>query len=364
MIMKAVMILKEGATSIIGADSEKATGCEVALIIKGIIENLTGVREEDSRYLRDKIEEYRHHEYAAEVLTTIGRYFYQFFPEEERQELDRTLRNESIYTNMVLSEAKSKLADHNLDEAEQLILGILPKEDVSTSTDTSEFYDFRNPLEWAYFIGNKRPTKELRYYPVSYNEAFMTYAYILVEKGDYENAMRIIDIGLKRNPYYVDLMFEKAQIYRVQGQHEESFAISRECFDVSYTRASIARCYRDFGYYFVEKENWDAAACCYLLSDQWYPSVHAKSELYAIIDRTKRIIDVEYYRANANTILHANDIPSCPSESWIQIAVYMAGRRESENDIQDAKFYYNAAYELTGDEEFRDKIRQLNDKLQ
>jgi hypothetical protein len=326
--------------------------------------SLTGDREKDSKYLMEQIGKYRHHEYGSEILRAIRRIVYGFLPEEYKNELSNILERDNLHIQVILGEAKSKLAEHNLEEAEKLILEILPREELFHSDEFSEYYDFRNSLEWAYFMTKNRPCKEIIPFPISYNDVLMTYAYILVEKEDYDNAIKIIDTGLKRNPLHLDLMFEKTSIYKNQKRLDESFQISCDCFDIAYRRVHIARCYRDFGYYFIENKNWDVAICCYLLSNYWFETEKAKSELFFITQQTRKIIDQEYYAGNLDKILQENCVPLEPNHLWIEIASYLGETMVSKNNIEDAKLCYNVAYELTGNDSYHEKILELNKKLQ
>ncbi len=336
-------------------DVEELTG-----IIKEIVNNLTGDGKEDSKYLLEQIENYRDHEYAAEVLRAIGRMFYGLVPEEEKREASEIWKKEAFYIQVILNEAKVKLAEHNLDEAEKLILQILPSEELVQSDEFSGYYDFRNCLEWVYFIEQNKPSKQLNACPVSYNDVFMTYAYLLVEKQDYDNAIRIIDRGLKLNPLFVDLMHEKGIICKNQKRYDESFQISLKCFEISYTKAHIARCYRDFGYYFIENKKWDVAICCYLLSLSWDDTEMAKSELYYITQQTGQIVDEGYYVNNLDNILQHNGVPRYPNQLWLEVALNLG---KATKDIEEAKFCYSAAYELTNDESIRHKMLELDSKL-
>ena len=224
---------------------------EYTEIIKEITDSLTGEKEGDLKFLSNQADKYRDHEYGLEILRAIGRIITTFLPDEEMSKLTNVLKNEALHIDVVLNEARKKLEEHNVEEAERIILRILPDENLYAPDKVSEYYDFRNFLERAFFVAKYKPSKEIRQVPISHNEVFMLYAYLLVEKEDYENAIRIIDLGIKRNPLHIDLLFEKASIYRSLKKYDQSFQISLDCFDKAYRRVNIARCYRDFGYYFI-----------------------------------------------------------------------------------------------------------------
>jgi hypothetical protein len=363
-INKALSMLQEGIRPLAETDSKTEPVLNYTEIIKEIMRNLTGDGEKDSKYLMEQIEKYRYHEYGIEILKALHRMVYGFLPEEAKAELSTILKKDNSYIQVILNEVKSKLAEHNLEEAEKLILEILPSQNSFYPDKVTKYYDFKNSLEWAYFMAKYRPTKEIYCSPISYNDVFMTYAYILVEKEDYDKAIQTIDTGLRINPLHIDLMFEKASIYKNQKRFEESLQISRDCFDIAYRRVHIARCYRDFGYYFIENKNWEAAICCHLLSNHWFQTEKAKSELYFISQQTRKVIDEEYYAGNLDRILQENGVPLEPNHLWIEISSYLGETMVSKNNIEDAKFCYNVAYELTGNDSYHEKILELNKNLQ
>jgi len=332
-------------------------------IIKEITDNLTGEKEADLKYLSGQADKYREHEYGLEILRAIGRIITTLLPDEEMNKLTNVLKNETLHIDVILNEARKKLEEHNLVEAEKMILTILPDEDLYPPDKVSEYYDFRNFLERAFFFAKYKPSKEIRQVPITYNEVFMLYAYLLVEKEDFENAVRIIDLGVKRNPLHIDLLLEKASIYRNSKKHEQSFHISLDCFDKAYRRANIARCYRDFGYYFIENKEWEAAVCCYLFSDIWCKTDMAKNELFYITQQTRKVIDEEYFADHSEEILEKHQIPLGPNPLWIQVADYLGEKACADLQFEEAKFCYYVAYELTGDDSYHEKILKINDKL-
>ena len=113
----------------------------------------------------------------------------------------------------------------------------------------------------------------------------------------------------------------------------------------------------------LENKDWDAAICCYLLSDSWDKNDKAKSELFYITQQTGKIIEERYYKDNFEEILQKHNVPTQPNQLWIEIALYMGEQRTSCNDIEEAKFCYYVAYELTGNDSYHEKMLELNKKL-
>ena len=71
------------------------------------------------------------------------------------------------------------------------------------------------------------------------------------------------------------------------------FELTKDAFKIAYRPASVARCFRNLGYYYTEKKLWDYAAACFFMSMNYEPNdKNAQSELYYIKQMAGREIDL------------------------------------------------------------------------
>ena len=71
------------------------------------------------------------------------------------------------------------------------------------------------------------------------------------------------------------------------GDLNNFFRLTVDAFKIAFRPQHVARCYRNLGYYFVEKELYSEAIACYLLSLQFEKdALQVQSELYYINSKT------------------------------------------------------------------------------
>ena len=123
----------------------------------------------------------------------------------------------------------------------------------------------------------------LRRAEVPYTVIYSLYGSLLVEMKRLEEARAALEKGLRWNPMHFGMMSEYMETYKMQGDMDEFFRLTVQAFKIAIHRPQLARCYRNLGYYFIEKELYPEAKACYFMSLHYEPdSKQASSELYAI----------------------------------------------------------------------------------
>ncbi len=325
-------------------------------IIQEITERLTGDWETDINYLRNETEKYEEFPEGLEIIRGIGGLIFEIMPEDSKNELEFSIKNDQLHLSNKLLEIQNKIQNNDLDEAEKLVVKFLPDERMFQNDETSVYYTFRNPIEELFYKEKFKPKKSIRIAPFPYNEIYQFYVYLLVEKSQYENAFKFIDCALNRNPLFSEILFEKAEIYKKQGNLEEFRATTIQCLDLIYTSMQMGRYFRNLGYYFIEKQKWDAAICSYLMSINWNNDEMAQGQLAYISQKTGINIRANDYK-NCFEILEKEDVQQSPNVLWIDIALAIAESENGKEDLDLAQFCYAIIYDLTGDKEVLETIQ-------
>jgi tetratricopeptide (TPR) repeat protein len=330
---------------------------DYADIMREVTDGLTGDWERDRAYLNRKTQEYKDHPCGFEVARGIGRLLCEIMPPDVRHEVELAVDNDARLTRAILAEARQKLSDGALDEAETLLRGVLPHERLFQEDAVSVYYSFRNPLELTFFVNKFRPEKTVRIPPYPFNEIYELQAYILIERQRWDDARGVIDEALKRNPLLGSILFEKGEIDKRLKDLDQFLRTTVSCLGLCYRRVEMARYFRNLGYYFIEREQWDEAIYSYLVSLSWQQSQMAQSQLYYITQRTGRLIRPEEYKGGSE-LLAKHAIPLSPDPLWAQSAWWLAEQSVQEKQFDLACLGYEVVYELTGDPEAREKLAQ------
>ncbi len=329
-------------------------------IIEEITGKLTGDNEKDIKFLIKESEKWKNHEYSIEILRAIGRMIAQRLPEESEKKLDNAFKNWTQFTDNILNEVKCKIAEGKMNEAEKLIKKIT-YEELFKDDRVSTYFSFNEPIEELYYKYKFNPKKEIRINPIINTEVFLTYAYILFEKKEYDEALKILNKGLKLNPIDTRLLFEKGEIFKIKKDWGRFKEITDLCFEYSYSSKDLARAYRNYGYMFIEQKDYDGAICCFLRSLHYDQHAMAKSELFYITQVTKRYIDIdtEYHGSRCMEILNKRGIQIGPNRNMLSIAAILAEDTFNDKQYELSHYFYGILYDLTKDDEIYEKLKNI-----
>ncbi len=337
---------------------------EYTEIVKEIASRLSGDKEKDLEFLSEQISKYKNHEYAREIIKAIGRLISQRQPENSRQLIERGLIDLKQFKHTILSDAQEKIKEKKLDEAERLLNEILPYNDNSYNDKVSEYFCFNNLVEFLYFHKKFTPSKEIRRHPTADVFVYFLYGYIYLEKKDYIKALEMLDKGLKLNPLDTKLLFEKAEIFKARKDWNTFKDLTDDCIEYAYKPVDLAKAYRNYGYMFIEKEDYEGAIACYMCSLSWdSDATMASSQLFYISQTINQVIDEKYYQENLDRILKDRHIHSGPNKEILAI-IYSVAKELFENDkLDQARDYYKLFYDFVGSEDIYAKIQSIDGTL-
>jgi tetratricopeptide (TPR) repeat protein len=336
---------------------------EYSDIMENIASQLTGNDENDLMFLQNQADTYANHKYATEILRAVGRMIYDILPPAKKNEFDQIFSNLEVSSDAILNEAKLQIQEGELDKAEQIIKSIIPGDDFFKDDTVSAYFHFNNPFEELYYSFKFRPQKEIRGIPNFETERFLVYAYILIEQGKYDEALDILDSGLRFNPIDTKLLFEKSEIFKVRKEWDKYKKINDFCMEYSYVPSDISRAYRNYGYMYIELEDYDAAICCYLCSVEFENTQMAQSQLFYISEKLNKKIDFAKYSRKLKKIFKKRNIPLGASEDLLAFAFALAEKFENARDLEGAHFFYGILYGLTGNEGIAQKLQKLQNDL-
>ena len=143
------------------------------------------------------------------------------------------------------------------------------------------------------------------------------------------------------------------------GEIDTFFAMTKEAFKLAFRAMTVARCFRNFGYYFVEKALYPEAVACYLLSMEYDPDAkQVQSELYYINQKASTVIpdptmeDIQEYADKYG-------FPFKADEDIVGLS-YAYGKHFYEAGNKDyAKYFLTIAYELTDMEPAERMLKEL-----
>jgi tetratricopeptide (TPR) repeat protein len=325
-------------------------------IMEGITLKLTGNCEEDIKFLMDECEKYKSHEYSKEITRAIGRIIYDILPDDKKGEMDQILNNHNLGIEKTMEEINFQVYKNNLDKALVLIESLIKNiEDMGwyLNDKESEYYCFNNLLEKIIYSEIFKPNKEVRQIPENYADIYFRYGNILFEVKRYDEAKTVLEKAISYNPINTVYLFELSEIYKLRKDWENYLKINKNCLKYAYTSKSLARCYRNFGYYYVEEEKYEIAIALFYLSLTYeQESKIAQSELFYISNKTG--LGIKHPDTDKiKKLLKENDIQFGANKLILNIAYSIVCEAQKNNRNEIAEFFYSIISDLTSDEEIK-----------
>ena len=334
-------------------------------IMHEITAGLTGDVDKDAKYLMDKSLEYKDSEYGKEIARACGRLLFDILPDDKKKIIDQESKNHFFGTNVILEEVKFNIYKHDFIKARHLLEMTIDKiEKVGLYQDdaVSEYHTFDNAMEFIIYSHLHKPKKTVRPVPESFSDIYFTYGSLLFELGEYDKSKTALEKAIHWNPVSPNIFFEYSELFKKDGDMESYWDLTCKIFQIAYTSSQIARCYRNLGYCFVEKNMWQEAASCYILSMNFDDeNTMAQSELFYIQSKSPEEITAPTHEQLREYAQFYN-FPLGANSDVIGLAVAF-GRECMENQQYDeARFYFSIAYDLTGDDGIKSILEIISDK--
>ncbi len=217
--------------------------------------------------------------------------------------------NEYINTALAhFEQGNQYYKNREFDKAEQEFLEFLKIED-----------SYRESKEYRMLIRSRMIyeqdlieilNEDKRIFNVSVDIDYVYYALgtIEVEKKNILKARDYLRKAIEWNPVYVAAFFEYAETFKIEGNLETFYTITKNTYDKIFLPNDMSRYYRNLGFYFIEKENYNLATCLFLYSLSFEDTDIAKSEILFIKQKTGSLNIPE--PDVTKQILEENNIPT------------------------------------------------------
>ena len=328
-------------------------------IVEEIKSGMSGDAEKDIVYLQAKMEEYKDHEMATELLRACGRMFAEVIPEDKKEELVRALKDDRSDIYVDLEKSRVYISTGKIEDALQISARLVKKADQNpmfASDEVSEYYTFREFFEEVLYIYYHRPSKRVRKAEYPFADIYLQHGSNLVENGQYVEAREVLEKARRWAPTNCNILFEYIETFKATGEMEEFAKYTREAFQYAFHVEHIARCYRNMGYYFIEKEEYPVALMCYILSTQFEKSEVAQREIAFINSKLK---GQEVQLGDMKEIEGKVGLSTDTIRQNVEVAIAYGQHFLDQGEKDGAKYCYAIAYQMTGNAEIRKKLESI-----
>ena len=331
-------------------------------IINGIKSNLTGDKAQDKAYLIAQIKKFANTENGPEIVREISRLMWDCLTDEEKEEFSRVSASENP-VKKAFDEAVYHMQNNKRDVALHSLDLFFKSYSFGFHDDNvNEYHSFSNPIEEILFNQYFKTDKQIRLIP-DYNlyvEICHLYGFLLIEFGRFDDAEKVLDYAIKLNPVFVLTIFERAEIFKYKKDFDSFFKYSTDALKYSYSSSNLARAYRNLGFYYIEKEEFELATALfnYSLSYEYSPNAFSELEYIKSLGVKNTISEDKIL-----TLLEKNNIQTGPNPIIFNILTQLIIQEGLNKNVSNQLFLYQIYYDLTKDEEILEKINELQQKV-
>ena len=265
----------------------------------------------------------------------------------------------------IIKEMDYLVKEEKYDEAYQFA-----KENINLNKEYVEGeYIFKNLLEELLFqITIKKEIK--RKYPLmlDYSTLYSNYGNVLLHFKEYENALKSFKLSYNYNPVNVKAIFGLCEVYKDEGKWDEYYNLINQSFKYDYYLEDLSESFEKLSHYYLneyhaskDEENLKLSIYLMRLAEDYDDSNDNKTAIEFDDDTLKQydqsIEEIKDY-------LKSKGLPYGPSIEVITICKNLGFQLDEDKKVVPALFYFNIAYDLTGDPAIKDVVDDLNAKVE
>ncbi len=332
-------------------------------IIENIKSNLGENNELNKQYLSSQIEVYKDHPQSTEIIKEISRLMWDCLSEDEKNEFSEISDNETPIADILndiyydIDKGNYETPIKKLDEFMATFKPMFEDDDIS------EYHFFTNLLEELVFRNYIGLKKELRYIPDSQPllDLYYIYGFLLLETGQYPKAEKYLKKAVKINPVSSGIILELAEIHKIHTRDfDEYFKLTCDALRYAYSPQDIARCYRNLGYYYIEKDHPDTALALFYYSMEYDLSPLAYREIKNIQSKN----ETQDLTANLCVeLIESEKIPTGANPFILSLLDELSDEYRENKLYRQTLYYLEIKYNLNPDKKTLLEIESMKNKI-
>lgn len=231
-------------------------------------------------------------------------------------------------------EASKLFREKKYDESRNMLIDYIKEADNLLKKQKKKCYSFRSLEQFYLFVRVFNVKEDISWLNIYSDEAYRLLAFMDVEEGKLENARKNIEKSFKYNPLNINTFFELVEVNKLEKNYDEMKEILDDLYPYILDSVNLARYYRNLGFYYTEKEEYELAFALYIISTHYSFSNIALDELLYI---RNKMGDSSYMieKVDAKNMLEKNNIP---------VGIYKKNILVLKELLQDKKIKDNRNY--------------------
>ena len=221
------------------------------------------------------------------------------------------------------------------------------------------YISLNHVMEYYVYACYFEPEADVKCTEIPVGEYYRTYGELCLRLSKFHRAEDAYRKAICWNPVDLDSYLGLAECYKNLNMLSRYLDITRQAYRFCCTRATMARYYRNMGFYFVAKYQTEAARVCYTYSNIYYKTENADNELKYLEDALKEETP-EYSIRDMQKILEEQDVEPGPDSKTIGI-IYRVGELMMEDkDYALARDCFSIVYDITQEGRLKTLLDELD----
>ena len=220
---------------------------------------------------------------------------------------------------------------NDIANAKQMYTKYISETEKVMKSNDKKCYTFGNCIEFV--LAAKKKLTDGDCIDINYDtsEAYLNLAIFAFDEKDYDAAIKLLNKSLKLNPTSISSLFEMAENYKAKEELDKYYDWTEKCYDRLYHVSQLAHYYRNLGYYYIEKKEWNLAKSVYLYSLKYDNNPNVEKELKFIASKSKD--ESLPKKEELTSILRKNNIPTFISKENLNIIKELYEDLESKKQL-------------------------------
>ena len=236
---------------------------------------------------------------------------------------------------------------------------------ISEPQDNCEhiYMSLNHVMEYYVYACYFEPETDVLCTELPVGEYYRTYGSLCLKISKFRRAEDAFKKAICWNPVDLDSYLGLAECYKNLNMLSRYLDVTKQAYRFCCSRATMARYYRNMGFYYVARYNTEAARVCYTYSNIYYKTDNADNELkyleQALNDKTP-----EYSVKQMQEILDKNEVEPGPDSKTIGIIYRVGELMMNDKDYRLARDCFSIVYDITQEAQLKTLLDELDKDLE
>jgi tetratricopeptide (TPR) repeat protein len=217
-------------------------------------------------------------------------------------------------------------------------------------------------MEYYIYSYYYKPDWDVAVTQIPIGEYYRTHGELCIRLSRFKEGAESFKNAICWNPVDLDAILGLAECYKNLNMLERYLIVTKQAYRYCCTRATMARYYRNMGYYYVAKYKPEVARACYIYSNIYYKTENADNELKFIEEATKEKTP-ELTIPQMQEIFRDEEIEPGPSSDTIGVIYRVGEIMMEDSEFALARDCFSIVYDITREKELEPVLDELDRAL-